>query len=394
MSSSTHHTTLLSPRALDSMVKLRLEQEGYIVTPVPVGDPGTFEALKSGVTVSVHCRSPKRVVGMPIIQKVKSVADVSGRETWLISLSGYSKSALTYLAEESNEGHGERISLFTFCGDNIEPVFLHPDHTSPFSFISQPVTPTPSAGARKFIGVFTNKGGTGKTTVAAHLGGVLALNGYDVALLDLDPQKNLAKLFARDKEEQPSIFVKSVHKGQEGTVITVFDYEEWLEGERAEKVVICDCNPTLEENPEELIRELDYVLIPTTLNPMGVGRKSDVIDRTFNAIRKTNNKAEMFVLVNLMTYDKRYRQRLHLLFDALKKKLDSRLTPEQGMHLIDPFEQCSIRRSDSLCYWGMHIVTGEPPTLALNSQANSAVRNDFLALADFLENHESIRICK
>ena len=50
----------------------------------------------------------------------------------------------------------------------------------------------------KYIGVFTSKGGVGKTTVAAHLAGAFALMGYDVMLLDLDPDKNLRKLFLQD----------------------------------------------------------------------------------------------------------------------------------------------------------------------------------------------------
>ena len=72
--------------------------------------------------------------------------------------------------------------------------------------------------------MFTCKGGVGKTTVAAHLAGAFALQGYDVILVDLDPDRNLRKLFIEDQisdDETASLYVPAHRKGFIGSTITV-----------------------------------------------------------------------------------------------------------------------------------------------------------------------------
>ena len=44
------------------------------------------------------------------------------------------------------------------------------------------------------------KGGSGKTTTAAHLAQYLALRGYRVLAIDLDPQASLSALFGHQPE--------------------------------------------------------------------------------------------------------------------------------------------------------------------------------------------------
>ena len=56
--------------------------------------------------------------------------------------------------------------------------------------------PTRSAGERLQVLAITNfKGGSGKTTTSAHLAQYLALRGYRVLAVDLDPQASLSALF-------------------------------------------------------------------------------------------------------------------------------------------------------------------------------------------------------
>ena len=43
----------------------------------------------------------------------------------------------------------------------------------------------------KIISVVNYKGGVGKSTVVSNLGALLALDGYKVLLIDLDPQASL-----------------------------------------------------------------------------------------------------------------------------------------------------------------------------------------------------------
>jgi len=61
---------------------------------------------------------------------------------------------------------------------------------------SRSYRPTRSAGERLQVIAVTNfKGGSGKTTTSAHLAQYLALRGYRVLAVDLDPQASLSALF-------------------------------------------------------------------------------------------------------------------------------------------------------------------------------------------------------
>jgi chromosome partitioning protein len=50
-----------------------------------------------------------------------------------------------------------------------------------------------SQGLDRVIAIVNGKGGVGKTTITANIGGMLAASGYRVLLVDMDPQGNLAE---------------------------------------------------------------------------------------------------------------------------------------------------------------------------------------------------------
>lgn len=55
----------------------------------------------------------------------------------------------------------------------------------------------------KVIGLFNNKGGVGKTTLAYHLAHMLPRLGFPTVAVDLDPQANLTSaFFDSDRLEQ------------------------------------------------------------------------------------------------------------------------------------------------------------------------------------------------
>ena len=47
-------------------------------------------------------------------------------------------------------------------------------------------------GLERVVAVVNGKGGVGKTTITANIGGMLAASGYRVLLVDMDPPGNLA----------------------------------------------------------------------------------------------------------------------------------------------------------------------------------------------------------
>ena len=75
----------------------------------------------------------------------------------------------------------------------------------------------------------------------------------------------------------------------------------------------------------------------------------------------------------------------------MSKHIEAYQANDSRRQLIHP-DFAKIRRSDSLLYWGYHIVDGSKPQLAFKTVAGRSVpRTDFLQLAEYLEDHTEIR---
>ncbi len=228
-----------------------------------------------------------------------------------------------------------------------------------------------------FIGVFTCKGGVGKTTISAHLAGALALNGYDVSLIDLDHQQNLSKLLGKGVYIPP-------FEGRGGARIAVGDANTWRQAaNRRTKYVVSDCNPEFDQNPLEFVKRFDYCIVPTNLSPLGINKNADVIKRTFDLIRRVNTQAHLFVLLNGVQAEEAKRNAI--LNKALRTHFAEFAARDSRCHYIDP-SHVSIRFSKQLLYWGYHLFDGTAPTLGFKRFGKySYPRMDFLKLVDYLE---------
>jgi chromosome partitioning protein len=124
-------------------------------------------------------------------------------------------------------------------------------------------------------------------------------------------------------------------------------------------------------------------LIPTTLNPLGINKNADVIKRTLAAIRRENQKAQLFVLINSLQTDEPNRN--HLLNQALQAQFKQMRETDARLFYINP-EEVAIRFSKQLLYWGFHLFEGAKPQLAFRTVGRySYPRMDFLKLVDYLE---------
>jgi chromosome partitioning protein len=385
-----------NPYDFEKFVAIQCKAMGYEIV-MPEANQKWYDIVltKGREQIAVQVKNHKAKSNISQLQQFLSFLDLPAAASftsgWFISASGFSKPALTNV--ETEKPDNLRLGISTETGILWS---YNPDSASEEEASQAPPHPPEDFDDKlRYFGIFTCKGGVGKTTVAAHLAGAFALQGYDVILLDLDPDRNLRKLFLEDQEstdETASLYVPPHKKTEVGTTITVLNADEWDEKEYPDiKIVICDCSPVLSENPSILIRKFNYCVVPTTLNPLGIAKNGDVITRTFGHIRKYNDKAELFALINCYNQSKNFEKRNAILLASLQEVVRGYQKQDPRCQLIHP-DHAKIRRSDSLQYWGYHIVDGSPPQLAFREVAGrSAPRTDFLQLAEYLEDHTSIR---
>lgn len=385
------------PLDFEKHVAMQLKRLGYKVIMPDKNQRGyDIAIIKGGEKIAVQVKNHKAKSNVSQLSKFQEFLELPiGSEFtsgWFISASGFSKPALTSVSTENPSNL--RLGKSEYSG--IKWAYS-PGGDIDSDFQESRIAPSEDEKEKsklRYFGVFTCKGGVGKTTVAAHLAGAFALQGYDVILVDLDPDKNLRKLFLEDQnsDDDASLYVPSHKKGELGATITVLNADEWDERSYPEiKVVICDCSPVLSENPRDLVEKFDYCVIPTTLNPLGIAKNGDVITRTFKHIRSHNQYAEMFALINCFNSSKAMEKRNSILLSALSNHIDEYRELDKKCQLIHP-DFAKIRRSDALLYWGYHIVDGSKPQLAFKNVAGRSVpRTDFLQLAEYLEDHTEIR---
>jgi chromosome partitioning protein len=369
----------------EKVVALLLTQAGWKITMPPANTRGyDIEAVKGSAVLAVQVKNyrPKATVRVPQIENFLDFLElpIAAKFTGglFVTSSGYSAPALTYFEQINND----KIRLAIFKEGNL--AWTSRDKEGNIIWQGEPTPPPPPPSKKlTYFGIFTCKGGVGKTTVSAHLAGAFALSGYDVALIDLDPQQNLTTLLGE------GINLRN-HRNSPGNTVSVYNFEEWDDENPPDdvKMVICDCSPVLDKNPPEIIKKLSYCIIPTTLNPLGLNKNGHVIQETLKAIRSINKDAYLFVLINNYFQDENKKSKVlkhqyQLYFDELSQQ-DSRFK------FIDP-DEVAIRNSKQLFYWGYHIYDGSKSELAFTPVGGRCLpKADFLNLLDYLEEHSDI----
>lgn len=349
----------------ERMALFLLRREGWSaqVSPKEVKEYD-IEVSKPGTKAAVQVRNQRAKVHLGQIEKFLDFLSQPNSKNFtdglFISTSGFTASVYAYLREE-------KITNLKLAVMREHQLILD----------CEKIDAAEEREKTTYIGVFTCKGGVGKTTISAHLAGAFALNGYDVGLIDLDHQQNLRKILGE------GVYLAAT-RGSLGSVISVLTKDEWDEGDYQDtKIVICDCNPEFDANPKEYIQKFDYCIIPTTLNPLGINKNADVIKRTLASIRRENQKAELFVLINSLQTDEPNRN--HLLNQVLQTQFKQMRETDTRLHYINP-QECAIRFSKQLLYWGFHLFDGGKPQLAFKTVGRySYPRMDFLKLVDYLE---------
>jgi chromosome partitioning protein len=124
------------------------------------------------------------------------------------------------------------------------------------------------------ITIAQQKGGAGKTTLAAHLALAWAAQGSRVAIIDIDPQASLSTWFnlrrTRRKSSSPDI---------EATALTGWRVAAEVERQaRTHDIVLVDSPPHAATEARIAVRSANLVLIPVQPSPMDLWATKATLD--------------------------------------------------------------------------------------------------------------------
>lgn len=120
--------------------------------------------------------------------------------------------------------------------------------------------------AAKIITVAQQKGGAGKTTIAAHIAVALSQQGNRVAVIDIDPQKSLSRWHDIREEKFGDGYTGLTFTSLSGWRIN----SEISSLSRKNDIIVIDSPPHTETEAKTAIRAADLVIIPVQPSPTDV----------------------------------------------------------------------------------------------------------------------------
>lgn len=113
----------------------------------------------------------------------------------------------------------------------------------------------------RIIAVVSRKGGSGKTTITAHIAAQAAQNGKNVAIADADPQGSLAGWW-NDRESDDIQYLQA-------TIAELSERRHELEESGIDYLII-DTPPAINDAIRQVVEMADFAVIPTKSSPLDI----------------------------------------------------------------------------------------------------------------------------
>lgn len=126
----------------------------------------------------------------------------------------------------------------------------------------------------KVITIAQQKGGAGKTTVAAHLAVALAQKGNRVAILDIDPQGSLSHWHSIREKRFGEGYTGLTHVAVSGWRVA----SEVSRMKRQSDFIIIDSPPHTETEARTAIRSADLIIVPVQPSPTDLWATKPTLD--------------------------------------------------------------------------------------------------------------------
>ncbi len=159
---------------------------------------------------------------------------------------------------------------------------------------------------QKVITIAQQKGGAGKTTIAAHLGVALVQRGLRVAMIDIDPQGSLTH-WHRIREER---------FGEGYTGIHFSSLSGWRVGTEVSRlrphfdIILIDSPPHVETEARTAIRNADLIIIPVQPSPTDLWATKATVDIAkaekvplLTVLNRVNSKSRLYDIIRRELHD-------------------------------------------------------------------------------------------
>lgn len=141
------------------------------------------------------------------------------------------------------------------------------------------------------IAVAHQKGGVGKSTLAANLSAYFVKNGTDSAVVDADIQGSITNLVDTFGENNTFGSIRLIPR-------TAYDRFEELK-DRPEDILFIDTPPYLSTDLDDIFLNSDYVLVPTKISPLDMLAIEATIE-LLDDVREKKPELLVGIVINLV----------------------------------------------------------------------------------------------